>query len=156
MSDLKPGLYDQTITTALRARLDGSQAVEELGARLTPDTAPEILARHVFDLVRAALSSVPGRPRRNWRGRWSWPTPWLVELERLAGVADTRDQVLPERLLQLVPAGEVWLATPELVRPGIPLGTATSSSTAQRTSASAWRFAGSSPLLTGWTFWSHS
>ena len=55
---LEPGAYDQLITTGLAEKLYGLPAERVIREALEADIAPEILSRHLYFLIRRAITSV--------------------------------------------------------------------------------------------------
>ena len=120
MSELPPGLYDQLVTLELERRL-ADPALESKRAPLTPDTAAEALARHVFRFASAVLSSVSGKSPDKVAKQVELTNQLLGWLAGLGGVVDPEDQVTAERLLHVLRRDQVRLGAAELTRPSIPL-----------------------------------
>ena len=119
-SGLPPGLYDQLVTLAVQRQLDDPH-LEVTQAPLSPDTAPESLARHVFKLTTAVLSSVKGKDSEKLTRQIELTNQLLKFVSGLSDSVDTDDQVTAERLLQVLRRDQVRLGAGELRRPSIPL-----------------------------------
>ncbi|MCA9488337.1 MAG: DUF3427 domain-containing protein [Myxococcales bacterium] len=120
MPDLPSGLYDELVTLALRRRLE-DPALQADTAPLSPDTASEALARHVFRFAAAVLSSVKGKEPERITRQVELTNRLLDALAELDGAVDPEDRVTAERLLQVLRRDQVRLGAGELPRPSIPL-----------------------------------
>lgn len=120
LTDMPSGLYDQLVTLALQGRLDVPE-LQSHSTHLSPDTASEILAHHVFRLTTAVLSSVKGKDSERLDRQIALTNQLLDHLASVNGAVDSDDRVTAERLLQVVRRDQVRLGISEVVRPSIPL-----------------------------------
>ncbi|MFN3197641.1 MAG: DUF3427 domain-containing protein [Bradymonadia bacterium] len=120
MPALPPGLYDALITLALQQKLD-DPALQIERAPLSPDISSEALARHVFQITSAVLSSVRGSDTEKVARQVELTNQLLNHLVGLEGEVDDRDHVTAERLLKVLHRGQVRLGVGKLRRPSIPL-----------------------------------
>ena len=120
MPDLPSGLYDQLVTRGLERQLGGAGLACEL-VPLSPDTAPEALAHHLFRLATAVLASLSGKDAEKMAKQIELTNRLLDVLRGLDASVDADDRVAAERLLQVLRHDEVRLGTPLLPRPSIPL-----------------------------------
>ncbi len=113
---LHPGLYEQLVTRELEGLLTGHDHTAEV-RRVHDDAAPELLARHVHDAVRRALSALPDLDLQLAL------VNDLVDLlsRRQPEQADPGDAVTPQVLWSLVDRRRAGLGTGAPVRPAIPL-----------------------------------
>jgi superfamily II DNA or RNA helicase len=120
---LVAGLYEALVT---RDRAAALRALEELIAEsegLSADAAPQVLARHLHDLLAKALRGVTGddKLRRQVELANRLVTLLAAELPG-AGIDETDGVGEPaEMLLSIQPEADVRLGTGEQVRPSIPL-----------------------------------
>ena len=120
MPQLPPGLYDELVTLALRRQLDDPE-LQSRSVPLSPDTAAEALARHIFRFATAVLSSVKGKDPEKVARQLELTNQLLDWLADLDESVDVEDRVTAERLLHVLHRDQVRLGVPELVRPSIPL-----------------------------------
>ncbi|MFW5739456.1 MAG: DEAD/DEAH box helicase family protein, partial [Myxococcota bacterium] len=118
--DLPSGLYDQLVTLALQRQLEAPQ-LERRCVPLSPDTASEALARHVFRFVAALLSSVPGKDPDKVAKQIELTNQLLGWVATVDGRVDPDDQVTAQRLLQVLHRDQIRLGAGDLPRPSIPL-----------------------------------
>jgi len=119
-AELPSGLYDEIITHALRRRLEDA-GLEVRRTSLSPDTASEPLARYIYKLASAALSSVSGKSKERLAKQVELTNQFLEWLRSAEAAVDEDDLVTPERLLQVHRQGEAKLGTGDVPRPSIPL-----------------------------------
>jgi superfamily II DNA or RNA helicase/HKD family nuclease len=129
--ELPSGLYDALVTRGLERLLEGAEGagLDVVRASLDPDLASEALARHLFVVARALLSSIKGDAAQRLDKQVELTNRLLSELAQRAGAAahggdalvDPDDQVTAERLLQVLRRADVRLGAGELPRPSIPL-----------------------------------
>jgi superfamily II DNA or RNA helicase len=116
---LVPGLYEQLVTAELEPLLSDPAhvaQVEELGL----DAAPDLIARHLYEAVRRALSGITGEDRLDAQ---------LALANQLIGVLAQRrpdevqasDALTPRVMLSLLKRAQVGLGQGQMTRPGIPL-----------------------------------
>lgn len=119
MKKLPHGLYEQLVTRELDPLLAAPDPVADLEA-LRSDVAVDLLARHVHDAARRALSALPGEDRL--AAQVELTNRILAELaQRDPEAIGPGDAVTPQVLLSLLDARQVGLGTGRLPRPGIPL-----------------------------------
>jgi len=118
--DLPSGLYDELVTVALRERLEDPALVARR-VPLTSDNASEVLARHVFKLVAAVLSSVKGTETERVARQIEVANRLLAGLGEGDGFVTREDNVTDERLLHVLRREAVRLGVGELTRPSISL-----------------------------------
>jgi superfamily II DNA or RNA helicase len=120
MKDLPSGLYDELVTLALQRKLNRPE-LQVQRAPLSPDTASEALARHIFRFTAAVLSSVKGKDPEKVAKQIELTNKLLDWLAGIDGTVEPEDRVTAERLLQVLRYDEVRLGAGELPRPSIPL-----------------------------------
>ncbi|HEU0030382.1 MAG TPA: DEAD/DEAH box helicase family protein [Kofleriaceae bacterium] len=119
---MKPGLYEQLITLGLTENLAGLDLEpdrEDVG-----ELAPQMLARHVFDLLFKALRNVPAEERSAKQRELANKVVALLASEVPAAGLDRDDEVADpvELLLALRDPAETRLGTGHIERPKLPLG----------------------------------
>ncbi len=115
----KPGLYDAIITKALARALDDPDLVVERSA-VDGETADELLARHIFSRIRAALASLPGQGAERVARQLALTNRVLGSLID-GNTTDPGDLVTEERLLSVIDRRAVGLGRGDLRRPSLPL-----------------------------------
>jgi len=120
MKALPSGFYDKLITHGTQAQLLDDEITAEL-ADLSPDTAPELLARHLMRFLTATLSTVKGEPSARLEKQLALANGLLRSLQAADASVHDDDLVTPNRLLRVVRRSEQRLGSGELVRPSVPL-----------------------------------
>lgn len=116
---LLPGIYEQLLTTDTGAQAHDPTKVADIQA-LGADAAPDLLARHVHEAVRRALSGITGEERM--QSQMALVNALLSELAtRCPREVEAGDAVTPQVLLSLLERHQVGLGDGRLARPGIPL-----------------------------------
>lgn len=116
---LLPGLYEQLLTTESDAQAHDPARVADIQP-LEADVAPDLLARHVHEAVRRALSGITGDDRLG--AQLDLVNRLLAELAtRAPKEVEAGDAVTPQVLLSLLDRHHVGLGDGRLARPGIPL-----------------------------------
>ncbi len=103
--ELPPGLYEALVTRDRAAALAALSELVPRTAALTPENAPHLLARHVYELLLRALRSVPGKREERLGGQLELVRRVVELLAEVVpdGGADPGDEVPPpgELLLEL-------------------------------------------------------
>lgn len=116
---LAPGLYEQLVTTELRALLDDPAWQADLQA-LGEDAAPDLLARHVYEAVRRALGGIGGEGRLDRQIEVVNGVLALL-VTRTKGEVEAGDTVTPQVLRSALRREQAGLGSGPLTRPGVPL-----------------------------------
>ena len=118
---LKAGLYEQLVTEALDALLQDPDWTATRVA-LSQDAAADLLARHIYQAARRALSAATGDTAARLRRQVSLTNRALAVLAELSPEEVLQgDAVTPEVLHAVVSKAQARLGTGEVPRPGIPL-----------------------------------
>ena len=120
---LPPGLYDELVTLALQQQLGDPRLAAEVVA-LSPDTASEALARHLFQSALRVLAAVKGKDEARVQQQLALTNRLIGLLSEVAhkdGAVDSQDAVTPARLLHVLRKDHARLGTGAPQRPSIPL-----------------------------------
>lgn len=115
----RPGLYDTLITRALAEAL-ADPALHVHAQPLSPETSDELLARHVFHRVRAALQAVHGVDAERLQRQLEL-TNRVISLIAETETSDSGDLATDRRLLEVGERSLRGLGAERTVRPSLPL-----------------------------------
>ncbi len=112
MGELPEGVYESLETAGLTRRLSGID-LEPTFQLIDPADAPEVLARHVADLIRRSLADTPDEQSR------------VRMVNEVAALLDDDEAVVAQRLRQLIAlTARLGLGDRQIVRPTTPLSDA--------------------------------
>ena len=118
---LVSGVYEQLITEELTALLEDPRWVADHSG-LSQDAAADLLARHLYDAARRALTAATGDSAKRLERQLRLTNRALASLGELSPDEVLEgDAVTPLVLLSLLTKAEAGLGTGQVTRPGIPL-----------------------------------
>lgn len=115
-----PGLYERLITQAIEGEIQAANDAKSEREPLTPESAPHLLGRHLFEKLLLALRNLPELEKQVGLVN---RLLGLLEGEAPAAGLDKEDHVVPpgELLLALQSLADTRLGQGSLPRPSLPL-----------------------------------